>query len=54
MKKKPIAFRLTDDDIARLEVIKAHYGLASSAAAVRFAVKAVADKVPSNKRPKAP
>lgn len=47
---KPIQFRLSAEDHARIALIKAHYGLATAAAAVRFAIKATVDKTPSNKR----
>jgi|688.fasta_scaffold62559_2 hypothetical protein len=38
---KPIQFRLSSEDIARLDAIRCHFGLATYAAAVRFAVKAL-------------
>lgn len=50
----PTQFRLTPEDNARIEAIKAAYGLATNAAAVRFALKMTADKAPNNKRPSVP
>lgn len=48
-KYKPTQFRLGMEDNARIEAIKAAYGLATNAAAVRFVLKMVADKLPCQK-----
>lgn len=48
-KDKPIQFRLSVEDHARIALIKEHYGLATAAAAVRFVLKMVADKLPCQK-----
>ena len=44
MANKPIQFRLTDDDLARLEFIAGSLGLTSRADAMRVAVTAEADR----------
>jgi hypothetical protein len=42
---KPVPFRLSEDDRAKIERIRQHFGLPSNAAAVRYAVQRTAERL---------